>query len=368
MNKISIIIALLAIAFSNTVVAQQETEQYEKLEINMYPAAKAGYKQVYFQVPISAHEEDLKLEFYVGINKLVDCNNYFLLGSIKEETVEGWGYNYYSVLSKGESAGTLMGCVDAKKTEKFIHLQPELIRYNSKLPIVLYVPDNMEVKYRIWRADKKMMEVAVKNKANAAEKKMIISAETRPCQAGVMLKDCMQVKSSKDQKEWYNFYDDIKGFDYKKAYEYEIVVNEEEVKNPPADASSVKYTLVKIISQKKSSGTKNTTIEDKRWRLIELNGKAIKGTADSHYLIFHTKDTKIEAKANCNVMHFGYQLKNETQLIVKPGISTKMACPDTIEQDFITALTGADNVTADGMYLSINKGKMAPLARFELVK
>ena len=27
-----------------------------------------------------------------------------------------------------------------------------LIRYNSKLPVVVYVPDEFEVRYRIWTA------------------------------------------------------------------------------------------------------------------------------------------------------------------------------------------------------------------------
>lgn len=27
-----------------------------------------------------------------------------------------------------------------------------MLRYNSKLPIVVYTPDNVEVKYRIWKA------------------------------------------------------------------------------------------------------------------------------------------------------------------------------------------------------------------------
>lgn len=29
-------------------------------------------------------------------------------------------------------------------------------RYNSKLPVVVYVPDGLEVSYRIWGADEKI--------------------------------------------------------------------------------------------------------------------------------------------------------------------------------------------------------------------
>jgi ecotin len=30
--------------------------------------------------------------------------------------------------------------------------EPYLIRYNSRLPIVVYVPEGVEVHYRVWQA------------------------------------------------------------------------------------------------------------------------------------------------------------------------------------------------------------------------
>jgi ecotin len=60
-------------------------------------------------------------------------------------------------------AGTLMAVdPNAPKVNRFITLggEPFLIRYNSRLPIVVYVPKDVEVRYRIWSADSasKMME------------------------------------------------------------------------------------------------------------------------------------------------------------------------------------------------------------------
>ncbi len=46
-----------------------------------------------------------------------------------------------------------MACPDQKLTLKFVSLQPEIANYNSKLPLVLYVPKDMEVRYRILRPD-----------------------------------------------------------------------------------------------------------------------------------------------------------------------------------------------------------------------
>ncbi|HDG1126883.1 TPA: hypothetical protein PCZ26_000645, partial [Klebsiella aerogenes] len=56
-------------------------------------------------------------------------------------------------LSRGAS---MMACPDGKKEKKFVTAglgDTGLLRYNSKLPIVVYTPANVEVKYRIWKAE-----------------------------------------------------------------------------------------------------------------------------------------------------------------------------------------------------------------------
>lgn len=42
--------------------------------------------------------------------------------------------------------------------------------------------------------------------------------------------------------------------------------------------------------------------------------------------------------------------------------------PDDLEQKFIQVLDQADNLSTDGETLSLNKARMAPLARFQAVK
>lgn len=142
--------------------AQKKAEKFEKLQIEMFPKAKDGYKQVYIQLPVAKNEDDLKVEFFVGAEKMLDCNKYFLIGDVKTQDLQGWGYNYYEVESKGETGGTLMACLDQKKTKKFVTLQPEIVRYNSKLPLVFYVPKDLEVRYRILRSDAAMKKAVQK--------------------------------------------------------------------------------------------------------------------------------------------------------------------------------------------------------------
>jgi hypothetical protein len=49
----------------------------------------------------------------------------------------------------------------APKVKRFITLggEPYLIRYNSRLPVVVYALDGVEVRYRIWSAGAKVKPV-----------------------------------------------------------------------------------------------------------------------------------------------------------------------------------------------------------------
>ena len=40
-----------------------------------------------------------------------------------------------------------------KKVEAFVGGAPLKIRYNSRLPVVVYAPEGVEVRYRIWSAE-----------------------------------------------------------------------------------------------------------------------------------------------------------------------------------------------------------------------
>ncbi|RNA62050.1 ecotin [Chryseobacterium nematophagum] len=162
MKRVKKLIPGLILLIGIHTFAQKKAEKYEKLENEMFPKAKEGYKQVYIQLPIAKNENDLKVEFFVGVEKMLDCNNHFLIGDVKAQDLQGWGYSYYDVNSKGETGGTLMACPDNKLSKKFVSLQPEIVRYNSKLPLVFYVPNSLEVRYRILRPDTAMKKAVQK--------------------------------------------------------------------------------------------------------------------------------------------------------------------------------------------------------------
>jgi len=63
---------------------------------------------------------------------------------------------------------------------------------------------------------------------------------------GVGPQQCMLVRENSDS-DWKMFYDNIEGFDYQEGTQYKIEVIITDVENPPADASSLKYTLVTVL-------------------------------------------------------------------------------------------------------------------------
>ena len=116
--------------------------------------AEAGMVRYVLQLPEQDDESVFKVELIVGKTVQVDeANKYFFGGKIEKETIKGWGYTRYTVKKIGPMAGPLMG-VDphVPKVDRFITLggEPYIIRYNSRIPVVVYVPEGVEVRYRIW--------------------------------------------------------------------------------------------------------------------------------------------------------------------------------------------------------------------------
>jgi heat shock protein HslJ len=114
--------------------------------------------------------------------------------------------------------------------------------------------------------------------------------------------------------------------------------------------------------------TGNEKIEDRRWKLMELNGKKINGNGQTHYVIFHSQNSILEAKAGCNQLNNHYTIKNGSELSISQGISTLMACPNQeIEEEFTEMLTEADQFAVDNDELILKKGTRS-LAVFTLDK
>jgi heat shock protein HslJ len=78
------------------------------------------------------------------------------------------------------------------------------------------------------------------------EKVIWLAPAKRDCVAGVMKTQCLQYKTSA-KGEWLNFYGEIEGFTWEQGKSYKLKIRQEQIANPPADASSIKTSLVKVL-------------------------------------------------------------------------------------------------------------------------
>lgn len=123
-------------------------------DLKPFPEAVEGEARHVIRLPALDDEMAAKVELLVGKDLEVDCNQHWFGGSLTTEVADGWGYSYYRVDRIGGPASTLKACPEGSKEVRFVHvrLDQPLLRYNSRLPIVVYAPEGFEVRYRIWQA------------------------------------------------------------------------------------------------------------------------------------------------------------------------------------------------------------------------
>jgi heat shock protein HslJ len=86
------------------------------------------------------------------------------------------------------------------------------------------------------------------------------------------------------------------------------------------------------------------------------------------HIILKKQDNRIQGFTGCNNLMGSYELREGNLISFKGLASTKMACPDmSIENQLNEVLGRVDNYSILGDNLSLNKARMAPLARFEAV-
>ena len=163
----TIVPAVLLAAFASTsawaATSDASTQPLEK--IAPYPKAEKGMKRQVIQLTPQEDESTLKVELLIGQTLEVDCNHHRLGGELASKTLEGWGYDYYVFDKVTSPVSTMMACPDGKKEQKFVTAylsDAGMVRYNSKLPIVVYTPANVEVKYRIWKAEDKVQDAVTR--------------------------------------------------------------------------------------------------------------------------------------------------------------------------------------------------------------
>lgn len=150
------LLAVALVSFAGIASAQSKKvmEEREKI-LAPFPQAEQGMVRHVIFLDKKADESLFKVEIVPGKVMNVDCNHHTLMGKIEEKDLQGWGYTYYDFTSNGQTRSTMMAC-NKPNEDRFVSAQTMLVRYNSKLPIVVFAPQGYEIKYKIWKAGKEL--------------------------------------------------------------------------------------------------------------------------------------------------------------------------------------------------------------------
>ncbi len=117
---------------------------------------------------------------------------------------------------------------------------------------------------------------------------------------------------------------------------------------------------------------KSVDITGKVWKLTEINGQLIKlkNPQTNPYFSLNKREMRYEGHGGCNGISGTFEIKQEVMRIkFNQGVSTMIACEDLdIERAFTQALLSADNYSVNGNTLTLNRARIAPLAKFVLQK
>lgn len=77
-----------------------------------------------------------------------------------------------------------------------------------------------------------------------------VASQQVDCEGAHSSQKCLQIKEVL-AKKWEITYDGIVGFTFEPGFVYKLQVKKEQLKNPPADASAIRYTLLEVIEKEK---------------------------------------------------------------------------------------------------------------------
>lgn len=130
---------------------------------------------------------------------------------------------------------------------KFTESQIEGLNFEAgySYQLEVAIETNTRSKQRRLRLLEIIMQHWSKPVTVGANQRILEIAPTLVDCVGVIKTQCMQVREP--GQNWGNFFGAIEGFNFKPDYSYKLLVNLSKLENQPADSSSLKYTLVRLL-------------------------------------------------------------------------------------------------------------------------
>lgn len=127
-----------------------------KAVLEAFPPVKKNQVRhiIYLEDKNRGEENGFQVELIPGKTVETDGVNVYGVDLFLEPvSLQGWGYTYYQVSGKETVHSTMMAVPENIPTvEKFVAGTPLMVGYNSRLPIVIYSQEGVDIRYRVWTA------------------------------------------------------------------------------------------------------------------------------------------------------------------------------------------------------------------------
>lgn len=157
---------------------------------------------------------------------------------------------------------------------------------------------------------------------------------------------CLLVRES-SETEWKPLYTEIRGFDYKEGYEFEIDAEKILISNPDEQGYVFEYMLRKVISEKPKL---IISVADKKFlsegsfkiKRMRINGELKKISDKKFNLLFNVENLTVSGNDGCNSTSGRFEI-NGDKIKLGPFITTRMYCNDIITDKHFYKLINETN-------------------------
>ncbi len=116
--------------------------------LDAFPASLSGHQRHVVKLPPLDNEPLHRVELLGGKTLTVDCNRQSMDGHFEPREVPGRKPTYWVFTSQGQVMSTRMACPPGSDRREFVSAKTLLVPYNSRLPLVVFVPDGFELRWR----------------------------------------------------------------------------------------------------------------------------------------------------------------------------------------------------------------------------
>lgn len=147
-------VAGAAVSLAVSPTAEFDPEAVKHLEA-AYPQPPDGMERKVILLPTMDRddEERHRVEIVVGKSIAADgVNVHRFGGELREVSIPGWGFSYWQADGRFDTPISTRIGTSGDTAVRFVSGPSELVRYNSRLPLVVMVPAGCEVQWRVWSA------------------------------------------------------------------------------------------------------------------------------------------------------------------------------------------------------------------------